>query len=86
MHACLQGINIITRFSKTFFRFCLSVHHDLCLQKRRSTLEKQHQEAENFLEKMREKKMRDLERWKQKHARMREKHQQQVSGDRRLPG
>jgi len=50
----------------------------MCLKRRRSTLEKQHQQAENFLEKMREKKLRDLDRWKQKHARMRERPLQQV--------
>ncbi|XP_078364195.1 uncharacterized protein LOC144648540 [Oculina patagonica] len=54
------------------------VHLDMCLQKRRSTLEKQHQQAENFLEKIREKKLKDLERWKQKHARMRERRRYQV--------
>lgn len=48
------------------------------LQRRRSLLVKQHQQAENFLEKIREKKLQDLNRWKQKHARMREGPLQQV--------
>jgi len=59
------------------------------LQRKRDSLEKQHQEAEDFLGKMREKKMKDLELWKQKHQRMRERHLQQVSivlkGDFNMP-
>lgn len=70
---------VICPHSILFCFFCLAVHHDMCLQRRRSTLEKQHQQAENFLEKIREKKLRDLERWKLKHARMRERHRYQVS-------
>ena len=59
--------------NQNFYFACLLEQHDMCLQRRRNTLEKQHQQAENFLEKMREKKLRDLDRWKLKHARMRER-------------
>ena len=77
------GRHVKTLYNSQFSCYPIIVffsdYHDLCLQRRRDSLEKQHQEAEDFLEKMREKKMKDLELWKQKHQRMRERHLQQVS-------
>ena len=71
---CNELLHLIPgRVNQNFHFACLLAQHNMCLQRRRNTLEKQHQQAENYLEKIREKKLRDLERWKQQHARMRER-------------